>query len=253
MLTKNQILVFAKKYQTNEAVIYREYLQYLLLSVLYTHSESEKIYFKGGTALHLIFKAPRFSEDLDFTVELPEKKFLQFKQRLFGELKKIENLNFKERETLAGKRFLLTAEPETLAFKIFVNLDFSFREKVWNPVKSQIVTDYPVLFTSYVNHLSAKEILAEKIRAILTRELGRDIYDLWFLLAQNTTVDRLLIQKKLKYYNLTGVTKKQILDRVEKYSKEKFVADLRPFVTEKEKSKLGEFFDYVKKFLGNKL
>jgi len=56
----------------------------------------------------------------------------------------------KERKTITGKRFLLTAHPSILPYKTFVNLDFSFREKVLKPQKSIVETDYPVLFTSYL-------------------------------------------------------------------------------------------------------
>ena len=75
MITKEQIHFLAKKKKINEATVFREYLQLLFLSKLYTKKQSENIFFKGGTALHLIYKAPRFSEDLDFTVELKEKDF----------------------------------------------------------------------------------------------------------------------------------------------------------------------------------
>jgi predicted nucleotidyltransferase component of viral defense system len=37
------------------------------LSYLYKQPDSEKLLFKGGTALKFIFRSPRYSEDLDFT------------------------------------------------------------------------------------------------------------------------------------------------------------------------------------------
>jgi predicted nucleotidyltransferase component of viral defense system len=148
MITKEQINILAKNKRVNETVVFREYLQVWLLSRLYSKRESEDIFFKGGTALHLVFKAPRFSEDLDFTVELKEKEFLNFISRLFKDLSKEEVVEFKERKSLSGKRFLLTAAAGILSYKTFINLDFSFREKIFEPQKSIIETDYPVLFTS---------------------------------------------------------------------------------------------------------
>ena len=44
------------------------------------------------------------------------------------------------------------------------DLDFSFREKVFQPSKSTFDTVYPVIFTSFIYHLSSEEICAEKIR-----------------------------------------------------------------------------------------
>jgi len=68
---------------------------------------------------------------------------------------------------------LLKAKPAVLPYETFVNLDFSFREKIIFPQKSIIKTDYPILFTSYVYHLSKDEIFAEKIRALLTKRQGK--------------------------------------------------------------------------------
>ena len=89
MITLTQLKPFAHKYKTNDATVFREYLQLLFLSQLYQHSQAKQIIFKGGTAIHLIFKAPRFSEDLDFTVVVPETKFIQTLNTVFSILGRI--------------------------------------------------------------------------------------------------------------------------------------------------------------------
>lgn len=253
MVTKDQVITLAKKYKINETTVFREYLQILFLAKLYSFTKSRKIFFKGGTALHLIYKAPRFSEDLDFTCELKENDFLNFIFQVFESLSKEENVEFKERKTIAGKRFLLTANPSVLPYKTFVNLDFSFREKVFLPQKSIIETGYPVLFTSFVFHLSKEEIGAEKIRAILTRKKGRDLYDLWYLFNQGVNIDDKLVKRKLKYYGLENIKNEEILKRVEKFSEKDFVLDMRPFVPTNEREKLVSLFVYVKDYLKRKL
>ena len=218
MITKDEISEFAKKLKINEAVIVREYIQLLWLSKLYTRKESKGVFFKGGTAVHLIYKAPRFSEDLDFTVNLKKNAFDNLLRETYKEVSYEINIKIKERKTLAGKKFLLTFEPKILAYEVFVSLDFSFREKAVSPQKSIIETGYPVLFTSFINHLSKEEILAEKIRAILTRKKGRDIYDLWYLVTQGTNFSQDLVRKKLKYYKLDNIKSRDILDRIETFS-----------------------------------
>ena len=51
--------------------------------------------------------------------------------------------------------------------------------------------------------MQENEILAEKVRAILTRTKPRDVYDLWFLLTKkNAVVDLGMINKKMSLYNL---------------------------------------------------
>lgn len=253
MITKEQVITLSKKYKINESVVFREYLQVLFLSKFYNFPKSQKVFFKGGTALHLIYKAPRFSEDLDFTCELTESDFFSLINRVFAELTKEADVKFKERETIAGKRFLLTAERSVLPDKTFVNLDFSFREKVICPQKSIIETDYPVLFTSFVYHLSLSEIWAEKIRAVMTRKKGRDLYDLWYLSTKKTAADNDLIKKKLKYYGLEKIRKAEIINRINQFPEKDFVLDMRPFVPTNEREKLPALFSYIKDYLNEKL
>ncbi len=253
MITKDQIYSLAKKNKINETVIFREYLQLVFLNELYSKKQSRDIFFKGGTALHLIYKAPRFSEDLDFTVESGGKSFLNFIWKLFSELSKKETVTFKEKKTVAGKRFLLTAEPSALPYETFVNLDFSFREKVLQPQKSIIDTNFPVIFTSYVYHLSKEEIFAEKIRALMTRTKGRDLYDLWYLMSQGARIDKKFVKEKLKYYRLEHINKDKILGRIKQFSEKDFVLDVRPFVPIDERNKLLDFFNYIRDYLEEKL
>jgi len=249
MITKEQVQVLAKKNKIDETTIFREYLQIFFLNKLYSKKKSEKVFFKGGTALHLIYQMPRFSEDLDFTVEMNEERFLIFIENLFEETTKEEKINFKGKSSLIGRKFLLTAEPDILSYKVFVSLDFSFREKIICPEKSIIKTDYPVLFRNYVNHPSKEEIFAEKIRALLTRDKGRDLYDIWYLLNQGVSMDKKLVQEKLKYYNLEDTKEKEIKKKIEKFSLKDFILDLRPFVPENEREKLADFFEYAKDYL----
>ena len=112
---------------------------------------------------------------------LSEDNFTKLLDKVFLNFSREEHASFKERETIAGKRFLLTAQPGTLTHATFINLDFSFRERVLHPAKSTFDTTYPITFTSFIHHLSADEICAEKVRALLTRNKGRDFFDLWFL------------------------------------------------------------------------
>ena len=253
MITPDQIKDLSKKYKINETVVVREYYQLLFLSKLYSKTGSEKIFFKGGTAIHLLFGAKRFSEDLDFTAVLPEKDFNSFLKRIFQSMEKEEEVSFKTRKTITGKRFLMTAKPSAIAFEIFINLDFSFREKILNPKKSTITTEYPVLFTSFIYHPSKEEILAEKIRALVTRTKGRDLYDLWFLVSQKVNFNNKLINKKLKYYGIENMDKKEILKKASEISSKEFILDLRPFIPINERDRLAEFYEYILESLKDNL
>ena len=50
--------------------------------------------------------------------------------------------------------------------------------------------------------MSAREMMAEKVRAIMTRDKPRDVYDLWFLSRKVSDLDIGLVQRKLDIYNL---------------------------------------------------
>lgn len=244
MITEEQVTALAWQHKINETVIFREYLQLVFLQKLYQKTPSRGIFFKGGTAIHLIYHAPRFSEDLDFSVTLPMPEFDSYIASILKRMEDEESVGWKERKSIAGKQFLLSAE-NILPYKTYIALDFSFREKVFSENRSIIQTAYPVIFTSYVHHLSQEELLAEKIRAVMTRRKGRDLYDLWFLLSRNTEVRQDMLQEKLAYYEISEVTNVDIIRKVGEFPKKDFVLDLRPFVPANERDRLPEFFDLL--------
>ncbi len=75
--------------------------------------------------------------------------------------------------------------------------------------------------------MTKEEILAEKVRAIMTRTKARDVYDLWFLL-QDTQVHLPLIEEKMLY-----VQKKYSLREFHKHlnlKKEIWESELNPLI-----------------------
>jgi predicted nucleotidyltransferase component of viral defense system len=253
MLTKDQLQQLSKEYKINEYVVAREYFQLLLLKELYDKNFSEKIFFKGGTCIRLIYGGTRFSEDLDFSVEMEEEEFEKEIWMFFKEMEGKYPLTFKERDTIAGKTYLTTIKTDFLEQKVYIKLDFSFREKVIKPSK-EIIKDnqYPIIFRGYVYCLSKDEILAEKIRALLNRKKGRDIYDIWMLLELGAKLNKEIIKKKLSYYS-EEYKMEEVIKRIEDQSKDEFVDELRAFVPINERDKLGELLEYIKKYIIEKL
>ena len=66
MLTRTQIQRLAQRNHIGMQAQERDYLQHLLLMLLY--SRSQVLIFKGGTALRLVYGGGRYSEDIDFSV-----------------------------------------------------------------------------------------------------------------------------------------------------------------------------------------
>ena len=248
MISQKDLNKLAQKYKINESIVAREFVQISFLKELYAESFSKKIFFKGGTAIRLLFGGQRFSEDLDFTVMLDEKEFLPKTTIFFSKLEKLYPFKFKERKTLTGKTFLLSADMPFFKNAIFVKLDFSMRENVLQPTKSILKSDYPVIVQSFIHSLSLDEVFAEKIRAVLKRKKHRDLYDLWILQELGAKKDINLINEKLSYYD-EEFEAEELKKRLKIFSKNGFIKDLRPFVPINERDKLGELFEFILVYL----
>lgn len=248
MITNEQLGELSKKFKTNQSVIFREYTQTLFLQRLYLIKGSENFLFKGGTAIHLIYNSFRFSEDLDFTCVLKEKDFERFFNKAASDILNISpEFSFKKKRKITGKSYLMKYEGEVLDFPVFVSLDFSFRENPLTREKTILSTNFPIVFSSFVYHLSAEEILAEKIRAVLTRAKGRDFFDMWYLLNLGIKINWDWVEKKMNYYPKIKWRQENVLKELDRYSPESFQKDIRPFVGVDRREKLSDLFKIIKK------
>lgn len=193
----------AKEFKIDLFTIYREYLQLLFLKHFYAKHNSENIYFKGGTAIKFIFGSFRFSEDLDFTSLLnPSKLAILIEESLKDLNKEVGNVNFKKLDSFtnsfSGK---ISQNLPDFNFPLTIRLDFSLREKPFFADTSLIETTFPIGPYPQITHLRIEEMLAEKIRALIIRGQGRDIFDIWFLLTKKAALDWNLVNKKMLLYN----------------------------------------------------
>ncbi len=186
----------------------KDYLQDLILFSIYSNIGKELI-FKGGTCLYKVYKLNRFSEDLDFTLtkRLDTKKITNkvisdlMLLNIRGRIKEIKEYQKGMNIRLLLNGPLYKGGKET---QCFIPLNISKKEQVLlEPKKESIMPLYREIPTFEVFAMPEKEILAEKVRAILTRQKPRDVYDLWFLLTRkNIVFDSNLIDKKLALYDL---------------------------------------------------
>ncbi|MEI6462685.1 MAG: nucleotidyl transferase AbiEii/AbiGii toxin family protein [bacterium] len=252
MISLEEIKNISRKLKIDEGVVAREYIQILFLNELYSQSFSKYIFFKGGTAIRLIYKGTRFSEDLDFTVNINESEFEESMHKFLSTLSNKYLIKSKEKKSVSGKSFLLTATIPGFKTDIFIRLDFSFRENVLEPQSKVLLSDYPLLINSFVQVLSIDEIIAEKIRAIMTRDKARDIYDIWVLLQLGGKLNIELINKKLDFYK-EKFDKDLLISRVRNVEKESFVKDLQAFIPINERGKLPDLLDFIKAFISEKV
>lgn len=230
MMTIRQIEDLSVSLQIDKLTVFREYLQLLFLNALSGEKEAENIFFKGGTAIHLLFGSFRFSEDLDFTTGYQPKKIKTIlagvEKKLQKELPEIKILPLYGGKN--GLRLRLKYEGKIFKYPLVIRLDFSY-EKVFQPVVSPLITKFPLGIFPVVSHLSEKEILAEKIRALLVRGKGRDFFDLWYLLAKGTPVDKKILARKFKVVG-KKFSKAGLLAKIQKYPQKNLALDLNKFL-----------------------
>jgi predicted nucleotidyltransferase component of viral defense system len=206
MLTRKNLTSYREITGFNLGQIEKDYLQHIFLLNFYRKIKDELV-FKGGTALQKTYGLNRFSEDLDFTVKSDIDiesvlKTVITNMRIFG----CEASKKEKKEEVLGTNYLIKIKGPlfdgTEQSHAYVGLDISKREKVELPIKINTITpiyeDLPP-YTAPV--MATSEVMAEKIRAIFTRNSARDIYDLWFLIQKKNKVPVSLINTKLKYYN----------------------------------------------------
>lgn len=206
MITKTELNKVAEQKHLSLQNTEKDYLLELILFNLTDFHRS--LVFKGGTALYKFYNLNRFSEYLDFDIS--------GKQIDINPLTKKILRGF---ELTGMQRTLIETKPHGNEINIHffvrgplydgsknsmsrVTINLSKRERPIFISNKLLVTSYPEIPSFEVNVLDAKEIAAEKIRCIMTREKPRDIYDLWFLYKRKILIDLSLINKKLKLYNM---------------------------------------------------
>lgn len=201
MISKEELRKYAKVTGLNLGQAEKDYFQNVLLFIIYQF-HSTGIIFKGGTALKKCFGINRFSEDLDFTcmekfnVEELKKGMERFKIDFSMETKKYDN---GAKITLKIKGPLYTGISQSLCkFVIYL----SFRENVILPPVMKTIGRFLEEIPEFdVLVMQENEIVAEKIRAVMSRNKARDLYDLWFLLNKGAEIDASVIVEKFKYYS----------------------------------------------------
>ena len=206
MMNLESLKEFIRKYQTNKRNIVREYIQNLFLSSLYKIAGSDKLLFKGGTALRLIYLSPRFSEDLDFTGQGIH-GHTEIDDLFIGALSELEktglNVSYKEAKPTTGGYLGLIhydnyEESEDMKFEV------SLRKG--RPMTGELVTVSSEMEPPYIiMQIPPKELISGKMSALLSRKKPRDYYDLYFML-RSQALNKLVDKDKLKavYKNLAS-------------------------------------------------
>lgn len=193
MISRSQIKEFSASWQTQELSVAREYVQHVLLDILFqTKGVEAKLAFKGGTALRLLRNSPRFSEDLDFTGWVKAYHVGEWLKQTAKEAAR-QGLDFKmpeSNETSGGWFALMDTQVHDWPVRIEWNVSLRASGKA-APHETMLVTS--PLWTSYsVTALETDEMVSEKIQALLRRKAPRDFYDLYFLMRARLGIKRIV-------------------------------------------------------------
>lgn len=218
--------------------ILKEYLQDLVLDIIYHHPKYKNLIFYGGTTLRKIYGIDRVSEDLDFesrkTVDLEDIK------NMFTKKFKEEKMNFVDISTQCSEKINRCI----LKFAILYELGLSNNKNEKLHIKVEINTQkrkYETKITPYsqglysmlIKHYTLPVSMASKMIACTNRIYkkrksgitikGRDYYDLlWYM--QNKVVPDTKLLKDNGY--TTKKIFKEIGEKVEKITSKDLLTDL---------------------------
>lgn len=259
MLDLNFIENFARENNlpANKRRVIAEYLQTIILEIISNSKFNETIIFMGGTCLRFVYNIQRFSEDLDFDLNLIKKNsfnFNKFCAYLSQELK-LQNFSVyigqKENAILyrASVRFAKVLQQAGLsAFEdenLTINLEIDKDPSKNLITEAKIINHFNKSFPVLVNN--KETLFAEKIKAALLRPFtkARDFYDLFYFFSDPNFQPNyaILKEKNLRISNLTELHKALKKKITQIGNLDLIIKDLKPYIFNSQQLNL------IKKFL----
>jgi predicted nucleotidyltransferase component of viral defense system len=232
--------------------VLREYLQHQILDIIYRTKEGEKLVFMGGTALRIVYRNIRFSEDLDFDNRgLNESDFGRLSGKIKTELEK-EGYEIEIRNVFKGAYHCHIKFPGLLyeqgltplsQEKILIQLDAQDQEYEYEP-KKFLMNRFS--YFRYILTVPVNTLLSQKICALLGRKRskGRDFFDVTFLFSK-TEPDYDYLSQKAGITNLNEL-KKVLLRKTNESDMKYFADDVKPFlINQQQKDRVLFFKDFL--------
>lgn len=219
-------------------VIYKDYVLTVVLECISELPYSDKLVFKGGTCIKKIyFEEARFSVDLDFTC------LEDVSRKIFSELKsEFENKNVRDIEFSGIKEDERSKDSVRYSVNYWdmskhpnsVKIDLSLRkEPVEHSGKREILNSYYENIPIFeVRAMAPEEVLAEKVRAVITRGAPRDVYDIHYLLNKGIKFELDLVNKKLEILKRENEFKWDLFNDKLKEKRDEWERDLGPLPSE---------------------
>jgi len=239
--------------------VLREYLQARILESLQRAGAMIPLAFHGGTALRFLHSIRRYSEDLDFALERPEKSYdlRTYAGRIRSDLARegydIEITRLRVSRNVHSAFVKLPGLVHELGLSghpeqaISVKLEVDTRPPEGAVTATTVVRRHVLL---QLQHHDQASLLAGKLHAVLERAYpkGRDFYDLiWYLAAPDwpppnlTLLNNALRQTAWEGPELDAANWRRIVaDRVASVDWRRVVEDVAPFIEAEEELPLLE-------------
>ena len=182
---------------TRKLNLLREYLQAFVLRSLHESEAFVHLSFVGGTALRFLFNLPRFSEDLDFSLETPKGyepvKWMKKVERDLSLAGFDPAIRWNDRKTVHTAWIRIATILNEIGLsnlseqKLSIKLEIDTLPPAGAQLKTLIVNRH-MIFS--LRHHDLSSLMAGKIHALITRPYpkGRDWYDLLWYSAQRPPV-----------------------------------------------------------------
>lgn len=229
----NEYKTYKDQYQVE-----KDYLQDLILYNIYSITSNELV-LKGGTAFSKFYYSDRFSEDLDFVLQIQENALNYAKVKIEEAFKKLEYRYSYREEPKENKH------KNVKAIALIEGPRYNHKQSTLQQVQIEISTKHKTLLEpkamprnpvyadarSYVALvMQPDEIIAEKLRALTSKgrkHKERDLYDIYHFIGKGAVIRKELVDEKF-----AEVEKKLVLDNVLEYIEtiKSTWSSLKPFV-----------------------
>lgn len=231
----------------------REYLHYKLLEIIFDSKPGSRLTFLGGTAIHIVHGAPRFSEDLDFDDRGLSEGEIQSLERLVKsgmglqgfpvETSIVSRAAHRIIVRFPGLFYLygLSTDPRE---KLHLYVDAEPQRFDYRPA-AVLIDKFDVFGRILV--APADLLLAQKLTCLFTRPrtMGRDVFDAMFLWGK-TEPDYAYLGDRLGIRDGRAL-RARLIQRCRELDFDRLANDLEPFLYRPaESGKIKLFPDFVK-------
>ncbi len=228
----------------------REYLQACVLRSLHESEAFRSLSFVGGTALRFLFNLPRFSEDLDFSLEdragYEPVRWLEKIKRDLSLASFNVTVKWNNRKTVntawirIGEILKDAGISDMVEQKLSIKLEVDTCPPAGAVLETRLVNRHMIFA---LRHHELPSLMAGKIHALLTRSYpkGRDWYDLaWYRAMRPPVAPNLtLLQNSLDQTQGAGaidagIWKEQVRSRLDAFDELALAQDAAAFLERRE-------------------